>query len=74
MSTCNHCVLQRIKERKPKGSRVVLHPSDSIPGWTDVYIVPKGEELDTRQHPKTGNHLSSQFKASMMEITNHCVC
>ena len=71
LTPCNYCTLQRIKRDKPKGSKVYLQ---SNAGWIDVYVVPKGEQLDTRQDPKTLNHLSEQWKASFLALTDYCCC
>jgi len=63
MSWCNYCTLKHIKKNKPKGSTVIV-----VGG--DVYIVPKGEELDTGS-PDDGN---TQWRCWLMSIPLHCVC
>lgn len=71
LTSCNYCNLQAIRINKPKGSRVITRPGSM--GWIDVYVVPKGEKLDTARDKK-GNHITSQFRASFMVLTDHCVC
>ena len=58
LTQCNYCNLKEIKRNKPKGSKVRLVRNQ---GWLDCYVIPKGERLDTRQEPKTLNHLSDQW-------------
>jgi hypothetical protein len=72
LTMCNYCSLQIIIRKAPKGSKVIMKASCG--GGMDVYVVPEGEELDTRTDPKTGNNLSKQWKAWMMEIPDHCCC
>lgn len=71
LTTCNYCNLKSIEARKPDGAKVELVFNQ---GWTDVYVVPAGETLDTRQDPVTENHLSLQWKASLMSVSDHCCC
>lgn len=71
LTPCNYCNLKSIKASQPEGSRIELVSNN---GWIDVYVVPVGETLDTRQEPKTGNHLSKQWKASLMKVSDHCCC
>ncbi|HEC64904.1 MAG TPA: hypothetical protein ENI23_06415 [bacterium] len=71
LTQCNFCRLQSIKKNKPKGARVHLVQKGA---WIDVYVVPKGEKLDTRQEPNTQNHLSDQWKASFLALSDHCAC
>lgn len=68
---CNYCLVQRLKqEAKKTEAKVHLIPSG---GWTDVYLVPKGEKLDTSQDKK-GNHISKQFRMSCLEVGQSCGC
>lgn len=71
LTPCNYCNLKSIEEIKPAGAKVEMVSNG---GWTDVYVVPAGETLDTRQDPETGNHLSKQWKASLMIVPDHCCC
>ena len=71
LTQCNYCTVQSLKRRYKGRGKVVMHNSDD---WVDVYVVPNDEELDTRTDPKTGNHLSRQWKMSCLEISDHCVC
>lgn len=67
---CNYCHLKSIRERaKKQGSRVYLRAGM---GGIDVFVVPKGEKLDTSVNEK-GEH-GKQWVAWMMEIPDHCVC
>ena len=70
LTQCNYCSLENMKHRY-KGQK--LHIIGNR-GWLDIYFVPKGEKLDTHQDPKTGNHLSKQWKSSMVEISTNCCC
>ncbi len=72
LTQCNYCSLQIYKERAKEENKV-LHQINTN-GWIDIYLVPKGEKLDTRQDKKTGNHLSNQWKCSFMQISDSCVC
>ena len=71
LTPCNFCTLKRIKAEKPEGSRVMIIGNA---GWLDIYVVAKGEKLDTRQDPKTGNHKSKQFRASFLALSETCCC
>jgi len=77
LTRCNYCRLQDIKRMaKEQGSRVYVRPSNFCPkyniGGYDIFMVPKGEKLDTSVD-KDGNH-GWQWVAWMMEIPDHCVC
>lgn len=68
---CNYCNLIDIKYRaKQRGQAVTTLVDDT--GWTDVYVHPSDiTQFATRSH----NDEWSQYQvASMMEITDHCVC
>ena len=52
LTICNYCKLKRIRKTKSKGSKVYLKPSSFMSGGIDVYVVPKGEKLDTRTDKK----------------------
>lgn len=72
LTPCNYCSLQRIKRgAKEQGAKVYVRPSEFMGGY-DVFVVPKGEKLDT-SIGKDGNH-GYQWEAWFMEITDRCVC
>ena len=73
LTTCNHCNLKRIKAEAKKSGAKVFKRSNAEYGGVDIYVVPKGDTLDTTRHPKTKNP-SDQWKAWMMEITDRCEC
>jgi hypothetical protein len=65
MTSCNYCVLSRIKERARREGKIVAIKRGGI--GTDVYVCPantSGEEMYAEKY----------FVASMMEITDHCCC
>ncbi len=72
MGSCNYCNLQDIKRRaKQKGATVhVLKSSMDSLGGNDVFVVPKGQELDKRQPDDGGKHWVSW----LMEISEVCCC
>ena len=69
---CNYCTLREIRKEARGRARVHLRRSSGGMGGVDVFVVPKGEKLDTSVDEK-GNH-NPQWKAWLMEVSDHCVC
>ncbi len=66
LTSCNYCILQRIKARAKENSDTV-----HVLGQ-DVYVVPKNEKF-IKSDPwskKTSKHHVAWF----MELTNYCCC
>lgn len=74
LTTCNYCSLRAIRRRaKEENSRVyVRNAHDFGLGGYDVFMVPKGEKLNTSVDEK-GEH-GEHWVSWMMEITDHCCC
>lgn len=73
LTRCNYCNLQIIKRKaKNQGARVYKRPSTFMGGGYDIFVVSKGNKLDTSVD-KDGNN-GEQWVSWMMEIPNHCVC
>lgn len=71
LTPCNFCNLNGIKYRANQRGLVVTTIVDDV-GWTDVYVHPPNvTEFPSRSHDD--EWLSYQV-ASMMAITDHCVC
>ena len=69
LTPCNYCSLSRIKQRADKkGWQVTTKPDGH--GWTAVYVHPP----EIKDFPDDDNEPSEYFAASMMRITDHCVC
>lgn len=69
LTPCNFCSLNRIKYRAKQRGRLVTTRSES--GWTVVYVHPP----DVTEFPRREDGEPSEyFAASMMKITDHCVC
>jgi ethanolamine utilization protein EutQ (cupin superfamily) len=66
MSVCNFCTLRGIRSRA-KAEGATVHVENG-----NVFVVPKGEKLDTSVDKK-GNH-GPQFVAWLMEVTGTCCC
>jgi len=73
LTRCNYCHLQDYK-REAKEKKMTVHLINSKDGGMDVYLVPKGEKLDTRQDSKTGNNLSKQWRSWFMALSDSCCC
>lgn len=70
LTPCNFCSLKSIKRRADrKGMNVTLVPDDQ--GWIAVYVHPP----NVAGFPDNHDGESPQYRvASMMRITDHCVC
>ena len=74
MGRCNYCNYQSIKRRaKQEGSRIYKRAASWGLGGVNIYVVPKGDKLDTRED-KEGNTISGQFGAWFMELPDSCHC
>lgn len=71
LTPCNHCSLENIRYRAKKKGWNVTIKLDRY-GWTDVYVHPPS----VTDFPDHGHDDEwSQYQvASMMKITDHCVC
>lgn len=71
LTPCNYCNLDRIRLRAKRQGQAVTTKVDDH-GWTDVYVHP----LDVTALPDRGHddEWSKYQVASMMKITDHCVC
>lgn len=72
LTPCNFCSLSDIKYRAKQRGQVVTTLIDDA-GWTDVYVHPS----DVTELPAKRGHDDEWSKyqvASMMKITDHCVC
>lgn len=70
LTPCNHCSLENIRYRAKKKGFIVTLKLDNH-GWTSVYVHPPNAKLsESSDH---GNWPEYQA-ASMMAITDHCVC
>jgi hypothetical protein len=70
LTSCNFCDLKNLRNRiKGTGSKIFLRAED---GGVAVYVVPKGEKLDTSKDAK--GEPSKQWRMWFMELTEHCVC
>jgi hypothetical protein len=75
MATCNRCILERIRrDAAAADARVHLKadPLGPFAGGTMVFVVPKGEQLDTSLDAD-GNP-GRQFKLWAAEIGEACGC
>jgi hypothetical protein len=75
MAICNHCILERIRrDAAAAGARVHLKADPIGPHKraTSVFVVPKGEQLDTSLDAD-GNP-GPQFKLWAAEISEACAC
>lgn len=72
LTECNYCTFKLIQARAKKSGSKVYQISSH--GWIEIFIVPKGEKLDTRKDFKTGNYLSDQWQCSFLALTTHCCC
>jgi len=71
LTRCNYCDMKMIKAKAKKdGARVYTRPSDFCLGGFNVYVVPKGETLDTTDPDDGGKH----WVAWMMSIPDTCCC
>jgi hypothetical protein len=73
---CNFCLVEDLRERcKRDGSKVVLVDSPlgrSMPDGKDVFVVPKGQELDASVDEKS-NH-GPQWRMWAAAISKTCAC
>lgn len=71
LTSCNFCSLNNIKHRAKQRGQIVTTLIDDT-GWTDVYVHPPNiTEFTRRRHD---DEWSEYQVASMMAITDHCVC
>lgn len=70
LTPCNYCTLQSIKHRaNGKGMNVTLKSDDQ--GWIAVYVHPPNAAGFADNHDGDAPRYRV---ASMMKITDHCVC
>lgn len=70
LTPCNHCGLRSI-ERRAKAKGLVVTKKPARDSWTNIYVHPEG----VTEFPDNNNGEPSEyFAASMMKITDHCVC
>jgi hypothetical protein len=66
LTPCNHCSLNRIKyHAKRDGKQVTTQWRN---GWLEVYVHPIGIQITTDEDR------DRYRQASMMALTDHCVC
>lgn len=71
LTPCNFCNLGNIKDRAKQSGQIVTMLIDNM-GWTDVYVHPSDvTEFAKRSHD---DEWSPYQVASLMKITDHCVC
>ena len=79
LTTCNYCVLKRMrKEAKEHGRKIMVKPS-SFMGGNCIFSVPKGVKLEKYIEPnnklKNGDEIYREYSVGwMQEIPDHCCC
>lgn len=70
LTPCNYCTFRRIKHRAALRDWRVTKKVDKD-GWTNIYVHPSNvTEFPNRYDGEPSRY----FVASMMKITDHCVC
>ena len=69
MQKCNRCRLDKLTEDAEKNNSCVRCFDNSSEG-TDVYVVPKGTEVQKRTETRRGPH----YACWMMRIPTSCTC
>lgn len=72
LTSCNYCTLRAIRNRAPKGARVIVREHDGrfsgFEGGVDVFVVPAGIAVSD------DDDLGSYHKCWFMELTTKCAC
>lgn len=67
---CNYCAMKELKAQARKmGAQVIIRANARI-GGVDVYVVPKGEKLDTAPVGDGGKH----WKVWLQALAEGCTC
>lgn len=72
---CNFCLVEDLRREAEAGATVHVVSAPLTPGFPagkDIFVVPKGEKLDTTKDAK-GNH-GSQWKMWAAALPDHCAC